>query len=280
MEPGIILADQSLPEGIVVPKFAANLSFLFAESPFLERFELAAAQGFRGVEFLFPYEWPATVLARALADAGLEQVLFNLPAGDWGAGERGIASHPNRQSEFRSGLLKALDYAQTLSCRRLHVLAGLSLCDQEAKRQADIFRANLHWAADQCAAAGVTLLIEPINSRVDMPGYWLDQPSDAFSLQADLAHPALQVQLDLYHAVVMGYAPLALLEQHIHQIGHLQIADYPGRHQPGTGEIEFLPIFQWLDSSVYSAWVGCEYQPVGLTSESFDWFVPFRGASS
>lgn len=259
-----------------MPKFAANLSFLFTESPFLERFELAAAQGFQGVEFLFPYEWPATILARALADAGLKQVLFNLPPGDWGAGERGIASHPNRQSEFRSGLLKALDYAQTLGCQRLHALAGIALPELAAGRQAETFQSNLLWAADQCAAAGVSLLIEPINSRIDMPGYWLDQPSEAFALQAEIDHPALQVQLDLYHAVVMGYDPLALLQTHIAQIGHLQIADYPGRHQPGTGEINFSRIFQWIDQENYSGWIGCEYKPEATTLDSFAWFLPFR----
>lgn len=258
-----------------MPKFAANLSFLFAEYPFLERFEHAAAHGFHGVEYLFPYEWPAPVLARALADAGLEQVLFNLPPGDWASGDRGIASHPERQGEFRTGVLQGLEYAVVLGCKRLHALSGLRLTGLEANLQAETFRSNLQWAADQCAQAGVTLLIEPINSRIDMPGYWLDRPLDAFALQADLALAGLQVQLDLYHAAVMGEDPLALLQGHIHQIGHLQLADYPGRHQPGTGQIDFPSIFKWLDEVAYLGWVGCEYKPRGTKSESFAWFLPF-----
>lgn len=258
-----------------MPRFAANLSFLFTEYPFLQRFELAAGQGFRGVEFLFPYEWPPTVLSKVLSDAGLELVLFNLSPGNWAAGERGIASHPARRGEFRNSLLLALEYAQALGCTRIHALAGLKLCSVSAAHQAEIFRENLSWAATQCGAAGVMLLIEPINSRVDMPGYYLDQASDAFALQTEIAHPALKVQLDVYHAVMMGCDPAVLLREHLGQIAHIQIADVPGRQQPGSGTIDFSTIFATLDALNYSGWVGCEYKPSSKTVESMEWFLPF-----
>lgn len=262
-----------------MPKFAANLSFLFTEYPFLERFEHASAEGFLGVEFLFPYEWPAPVLARVLADAGLELVLFNLPPGDWGAGDRGVASHPGRQGEFRSGLLKALDYALALNCSRLHALSGLTLPLLPKNHQSETFCKNLVWAADKCLSAGVTLLIEPINSRLDMLGYWLDDPILAFNLQTEIGHSQLRVQLDIYHAVVMGYDPISLLNAHIDQIGHIQIASFPGRHQPGLGKVDFSRVFQVLDDSNYLGWVGCEYKPTQSTAQSLEWFLPFKGRS-
>ena len=259
-----------------MPRFCANLSFLFTELPFPERFEAAARAGFRGVEFLFPYEHPAEEIGRWLRQAGLTQVLFNLPPGDWGAGERGLACHPGRETEFRQGLELALDYARTLGCTRLHALSGLALPDVAPAQLEAAFRANMQAAARRCAAAGVTLLIEPINSRVDMPGYWLDTPARAFELQRSLGEPGLRVQLDLYHAQIMAGDLARTLERHLPAIGHIQVADNPGRHEPGSGEINYPYLFRRLDELGYAGWVGCEYKPATTTGAGLGWFEPWR----
>ena len=259
-----------------MPRFCANLSFLFTELPFPERFEAAARAGFRGVEFLFPYEHPAEEIRRWLRQAGLTQVLFNLPAGDWAAGERGLACHPGREAEFRQGLEQALDYARTLGCTRLHALSGLVLPGVAAEQLEATWRANLKAAARRCAEAGVILLIEPINSRVDMPGYWLDTPARAFALQRSLEEPNLRVQLDLYHAQIMAGDLARTLAQHRPAIGHIQVADNPGRHEPGSGEIHYPYLFRRLDELGYTGWVGCEYKPASTTGAGLGWFAPWR----
>lgn len=252
-------------------RFCANLSFLFTEQPFPERFAAAAAAGFKGVEYLFPYDWPAAQLAGWLEAAGLSQVLFNLPAGDWAAGERGLACHPGREAEFAASLALALEYAEVLGCRRLHALAGLRPAGVPEVELEAVFLHNMAHAAESCARQGVTLLIEPINSRVDMPGYWLDTPAKAFALQQKLNHAQLLVQLDLYHAQIMAGDLSRILEQHLHQIGHIQVADNPGRHEPGTGEIHYPYLLQRLEALGYQGWIGCEYKPERDTLSSLDW---------
>lgn len=255
-----------------MPKFCANLSFLFTEVPFPERFARAAAAGFRGVEYLFPYEYPPQALAGWLRDAGIEQVLFNLPAGDWGAGERGVACLPGREAEFRAGVEEALAYAEALGCRRLHCLAGLRPAGVEEERVRATYVANLRHAADRLAGIGAQLLIEPINSRVDMPGYWLDTPAKAFELLKEIGRRNAAVQYDIYHAQVMAGDLARTIEANLGRIGHFQVADNPGRHEPGTGEINYPYLFDLLDRLGYDGWVGCEYKPKAGTEAGLGWF--------
>lgn len=254
-------------------KLAANLSFLFTELPFLDRFAAAAAAGFRAVEYMFPYDYDSDEIRRRLDAHQLQQVLFNLPAGDWAAGERGIACHPGSQAEFRAGLATALPLAKKLGVRQLNCLAGLqpaSASDAECRRT---MLANLAFAADAAAAQGIKLLIEPINSRIDMPGFWLDTPAKAMALIDELSHPNLFLQYDVYHAHVMGEDVLAALTARLPFIAHIQIADCPGRHQPGSGRIPFVALFERLGAGGYPGWVGCEYRPSGETAESLAWAV-------
>lgn len=252
-------------------RFAANLSFLFTELPFPERFAAAAKAGFRGVEYLFPYAWPAADLAGWLAEAGLEQVLFNLPAGDWEAGERGLACHPGRTAEFRAGLAAGLDYAARLGCRRLHLMAGIRPAGVPEAEIAATFLAHLRTAAEAAAQLGITVLIEPINSRIDMPGYWLDTPAKALALIRQAGCANLALQLDLYHARVMDCRLADLLQAHLPEIGHLQLADFPGRHEPGSGDIDYPALFALLERLGYAGWIGCEYRPRTDTPTSLAW---------
>lgn len=261
-----------------MPKFCANLSFLFADAPFPERFGRAAAAGFRGVEYLFPYEWPAADIAGWLRAAGLRQVLFNLPAGDWAAGERGLACLPGREAEFAGGLERALAYAEALDCRNLHCLAGLrpeGACEEEMHAT---YVANLRLAADRAAALDIRVLIEPINSRVDMPGYWLDTPARAFALLEEIGRPNVAIQFDIYHAQIMAGDLARTIEAGLSRIGHFQAADNPGRHEPGTGEINYLYLFALLDRLGYSGWVGCEYVPQAGTEAGLAWMRPYLAA--
>ncbi|NHC07427.1 2-oxo-tetronate isomerase [Azonexus fungiphilus] len=256
-----------------MPKFAANLSFLFAEQPFPERFARAAAAGFAGVEYLFPYAWPAAEIAGWLRDAGLQQVLFNLPPGDWAAGERGIACLPGREKEFAAGVEQALAYAEALGCRRVHCLAGLRPAGVDEARLTATYIANLRHAADRFAALGASVLIEPINSRIDMPGYWLDDVGRAFSLCAAVDRDNVRVQLDLYHAQIIQGDLARTIEANLERIGHIQIADNPGRHEPGSGEINYPFLFALLDRLGYVGWVGCEYQPMTTTEAGLAWLT-------
>lgn len=254
-----------------MPKFAANLSFLFTEVPFSERFARAAAAGFRGVETLFPYDWPADEVAEWLGAAGLEQVLFNLPPGDWAAGERGLACLPGRQDEFAESVEWALTYARRLDCRYLHCMAGLCQAGiAEAELEAT-YIANLRYAADRLATIGATVTIEPINSRIDMPGYWLDDIDRALRLLDAIGHDNVGLQLDLYHAQVMQGDLARTVQAHLGRIAHIQIADNPGRHEPGSGEIHYPYLFELLDRLGYTGWVGCEYRPLTTTEASFGW---------
>ena len=262
-----------------MPKFAANLSFLFADVAFPERFQRAAAAGFTGVEYLFPYAWPAPELAQWLQAAGLEQVLFNLAPGDWAAGERGLACLPQRRGEFAESVDQALEYAMLLDCRRVHCMAGLRPAGVGEAELESTYIANLRHAADRFASIGASVLIEPINSRLDMPGYWLDDVAKAFALLDAVDRRNVKVQYDIYHAQVMGDDLARTLENNIQRIGHIQIADFPGRHEPGSGEIDYPALFALLDRLGYAGWVGCEYRPLAGTEAGLGWLPQPDGAA-
>ncbi|QKV51868.1 2-oxo-tetronate isomerase [Comamonas antarctica] len=253
-----------------MPRFAANLSMLYREVDFLERFAAAAADGFQGVEYLFPYAHAPAQLAAQLQAHGLAQVLFNAPPGQWDAGERGLACIAGREDEFRAGIEQALHYAQQLNCPRIHVMAGIVPgCIDGAHAT---YVANLRLAAALAAPLGVTLMIEPINGR-DMPGYFLQRQAQAHALLAEIGAANVQVQMDLYHCQI-GEGDLAMkLRQYLPggRVGHLQIAGVPGRHEPDVGEIHYPYLFALLDELGYAGWVGCEYLPAGATSAGLGW---------
>jgi len=253
-----------------MPRFAANLSYLFTELPFPQRFSAARAAGFGAVEFHFPYDYPPAVLAAAAQAAGVEVVLFNLPAGDWAAGERGIACQPARRAEFRAGVARAIDYAQALGCRQLNCLAGIRPAGVDDAAARDTLIANLRFAAAAFADAGLALLLEPINTR-DVPGFFVATSRAALALIAEVAAPNLRLQYDIYHAQIMEGDLARTLADRLPQIGHIQIADNPGRHEPGSGEINFPFLFGHLDRLGYAGWVGCEYAPATDTAASLQW---------
>lgn len=257
-----------------MPRFAANLSMLFQDRPFLDRFAAAAACGFRGIEFLFPYEWPAEEIARRLKDGRLEPVLFNLPPGDWSAGERGLAALPGREAEFEEGIDLALEHAQASGFRQIHAMAGIPDPGVEAGVAMATYVANLRKAADRLAPHGITLLIEPINRR-DMPGYFLDTSTLAAEVIAAVGRPNLGLQFDLYHAQV-GEGDLAMRLRRLQPlIRHIQVANPPDRREPSFGEVNFPYLFELLDHAGYEGWIGCEYRPAGSTEESLGWAVPY-----
>ncbi|MCH2555943.1 MAG: TIM barrel protein [Alcanivorax sp.] len=261
-----------------MPRIAANLTLLFNELPFLERPAAAAAAGFQGVECLFPYDGPATELRAALDQAGLPLVLFNLPPGDWRAGERGLAGLPGREAEFRDGLDQALAYAEALDCPRLHCMAGIPGADLAPHRALDTLIANLDHAAGRCAAHDRVLTLEPINSRLDMPGYLIDTPGRARAVIEALNHPAVRLQYDLYHARVMGEELFASLAEYLPLIEHVQFADHPGRHQPGTGDLPLAALLEHLDTLGYSGWASAEYLPsaAGAGADGTGWLANLR----
>ena len=254
-----------------MPKFAANLSFLFTDVPFPERFQRAAAAGFKGVEYLSPYDWPAHDIAEWLRASDLEQVLFNCAAGDWTAGERGLTCLPQRQGEFAESIEQPLDYALVLDCERVHCLAGLRPAGVGEAELEATYIANLRFAADRFATIGATVTIEPINSRIDMPGYWLDDVAKGFRLLEAVDRSNVKLQYDIYHAQIIAGDLARTLEAHIGRIGHIQIADNPGRNEPGSGEINYPFLFDLLDRIGYDGWVGCEYQPLTTTEAGLGW---------
>lgn len=258
-----------------MPRFAANLTLLFSELPFLERFGAAARAGFGAVEFVSPYEHPAEEVARAARDAHVEVAVFNLPAGDWGRGDRGMACDPGRDAELREGVLRALDYAGALGCTRLHCMAGIRPAgvDEGALRAA--YLTSLRFAGSALAARGLTLLVEGINTR-DMPGYYLSTSRQAFELMDAAGVPNLYYQYDVYHMQIMEGDLAATLERRIGRIGHVQIADPPGRHEPGTGEVNFGFLLRHLDRIGYRGWVGCEYRPRAGTEAGLSWMEEWR----
>lgn len=254
-----------------MPRFAANLSMLFTEVPFTERFAKAAEAGFSGVEFLFPYEWHKDVLSGALKDNDLTQVLFNMPPGDWDAGERGIACLPDRVDEFRDGVYQAIEYARALGCERLNCLAGLKPVDLDETTAWQTLVANIAWAADKLAAENITLCLEAINSRVDMPRFFLDTSGKVMALIEEVDADNLRLQYDIYHMQIMQGDLLRSMECLLPWIGHIQFADNPGRHEPGTGEINFSNVFAAIDKMDYDGWVSAEYKPSGDTADSLGW---------
>lgn len=260
-----------------MPRFAANLSFLYPELPFAERFAAAAADGFGAVEYLFPYDEAPATLAQRLRDHGLRQVLFNAPPGDWAAGERGLAALPGRNAEFMAGIERALDYATALACPRVHVMAGLLPAGADLARHRACFVERLQTAAARAATAGVTLTIEPINPR-DMPGYFLTHQAQAHALLDDIGASNVQVQMDLYHAQIVEGDLATRLRRWLPtgRVGHLQIAGVPERHEPDIGEINYPYLFRLIDELGYDGWIGCEYRPrrgavPGGTSAGLAW---------
>ena len=251
-------------------RLAANLNFLFTEAPFLERFALARAHGFEAVEYPFPYDHAADELAARLREHGLTQALINLPAGDWAAGERGIACDPRRMDEFRAGVAEAIRYARALDCPRANCLAGIpppGLPPDEARRA---LVANLRHAGESFRDAGLRLLIEPINTR-DIPGFFVNTSAGALALIAEVGEDLLGLQYDAYHMQIMEGDLARTVEEHLGVIGHVQIADNPGRHEPGTGEINYGFFLRHLDAIGYGGWVGCEYAPAAATAEGLGW---------
>lgn len=253
-----------------MPRFAANLSMMFTELPFLDRFAAAAEAGFAAVEFLFPYDWPAEEIAARATAAGVEIVLFNLPPGDWAAGERGIAVFDARREEFSSGLSQALYYAQVLKVPRLHLMAGIAPPDSAP--HAARYRAALTEAATAAAPLGITLLIEPLNP-FDVPGYFLNDFNAAAELIAGMGLPNLRLQFDIYHRQLMHGNVMNALRQMQGLIGHIQTASVPGRHEPGSGELDDFAIFRTLDAIGYQGFVGCEYRPRTSTKAGLDWLA-------
>ena len=255
-----------------MPQFAANLTMLFTELPFLDRFAAARAAGFNAVEYLFPYAFDKTVLAQALRDNGLKQVLHNLPPGDWDAGERGIACHPDRTAEFRDGVDRAVDYAQALDCPQLNCLAGKVPAGVSLEKAQATLVGNLGFAAARLKTAGIKLLIEPINSY-DIPGFFLNRTAQAQALIDEVGSDNLYIQYDIYHAQRMEGELAATIQKYLPRIAHMQLADNPGRNEPGSGEINYPYLFRHLDALGYRGWIGCEYKPKTSTAAGLGWMA-------
>ncbi|UYG07002.1 hydroxypyruvate isomerase [Halomonas sp. M4R1S46] len=257
-------------------KFAANLSMLFTEVDFLDRFQAAAEAGFKGVEYLFPYDFEAAEIKQRLDDNGLTQVLFNLPAGDWGAGERGIACHPDRVEEFRAGVDRAIEYAGVLGNTQVNCLAGIKPSGVSDDQARQTLVGNLRFAAEKLEAAGILLIAEPINTR-DIPGFFLNRTEQALAIFDEVGSGNLKLQYDIYHMQIMEGDLAPTIEKHIDRIAHVQLADNPGRHEPGTGEINYPFLFAHLDRLGYDGWIGCEYKPRAGTKEGLGWLDAVRG---
>ncbi|CAH2604995.1 putative hydroxypyruvate isomerase [Rhodovastum atsumiense] len=253
-----------------MPRLAANLTMLFNEVDFLDRFDAAAQAGFSGVEFLFPYDYPVAELRTRLQANGLTQVLFNLPPGNWSAGERGLAALPGRQAEFRDSVRQALEYAAALGCRTLHCMAGIPGPEVPFATAAAVYAANLAWAAEQAHGAGVKLAIEPINHR-DMPGYHLHTLAQGAAIVTAIGPDRLGLQFDIYHCQVTEGDITRRIEAHLPIIAHMQLADVPDRHEPGTGEIGWDHLFRHIDALGYGGWIGCEYRPAKGTVAGLAW---------
>jgi hydroxypyruvate isomerase len=257
-----------------MPRFAANLTTMYQEHSFLDRFAAAAKDGFTAVEFLFPYEHPAEELAALLKKNGLEQVLFNAPPGNWQAGERGCAALPGREEDFRTGFLRALEYAQALKCPRIHAMAGLVPAGADLARMRETYVSNLAWAADR--AQGVEVLIEPIAQR-NIPGYFLNYQEEAHAIVSEIGAPNLKILMDLFHCQVAEGDLVTKMRKYIAdpkqtRVGHFQIAGVPERREPDTGEVNYDYVFDVMDELNFDGWVGCEYIPRAGTSEGLGWF--------
>ena len=259
-----------------MPRFAANLTMMYQEHGFLDRFAAAARDGFVAVEFLFPYEHPPATLAALLRENGLTQALFNAPPGDWQAGERGCTALPGREEEFRAGFLRALEYAQALACPRIHAMAGLVAAGADRARMRATYVSNLAWAADTARAQGVDVLIEPIAQR-NIPGFFLNFQEEAHAIAAEIGAPNLKILMDLFHCQVAEGDLVMRMRKYIAdpkqtRVGHFQIAGVPERHEPDAGEVNYEYVFAVMDQLGYEGWVGCEYIPVAGTSAGLGWF--------
>lgn len=257
-----------------MPNFSANLSMLFGEVDFPKRFEKAANAGFKGVEYLFPYEFNKEQLVNELGRFGLQQVLHNLPAGDWQAGERGIACLPGREGEFQEGLGNAIEYAKALKCHRLNCLVGRTPVGASPENVRQTLVNNLRFAATALEKEDIRLLIEPLNDR-DIAGFYLVHTQAAVELIEEINHPNLWLQYDVYHMQIMEGNLTRTIQENIGRIAHIQIADNPGRHEPGSGEINFANLFRCIDEVGYEGWIGCEYVPATSTEEGLQWIKPY-----
>jgi 2-dehydrotetronate isomerase len=261
-----------------MPKFAANLTMMYTEHEFLDRFAAASKDGFKAVEFLFPYDFKAEEINQRLKDNGLTQALFNAPPGDWAKGERGIASLPGREEEFRQSIAKALEYAAVLGNDKLHVMAGLIAADQPKDAHRAVYLKNLEYAAQQAQKAGITVVIEPINTR-DIPGFFLNRQDDAQAICDEIGAPNLKVQFDIYHCQIVEGDIAVKLKRDMQRpnagIGHIQIAGVPERHEPDMGELNYPYLFDVIDSLGYDGWIGCEYRPKAGTSDGLGWLKPY-----
>ncbi len=252
-----------------MPRFNANLSWLFQEKPFADRFAAAANAGFTGIEILFPYDQPASEIRSALRANGQELVLINAPPGNFAAGERGLAALPGREKEFREKFGEALDYAETLDCKRIHIMSGITgELDQIVAHRT--FLSNLEYVLHKVENSDLTILIEPINTR-DFPGYHLTTVEQADGILRELSHPALKIQFDWYHAQIMGGDLARRTEKFFPKIGHYQSAGVPDRAEPDSGEVNFPYLFRLVDALQYEGWIGCEYRPRGRTEEGLKW---------
>src|SRR5262245_22659635 len=262
-----------------MPRFSANLSMLFTEHEFLDRFDAAAKAGFAGVEYIGPYDHEPEVVAARLKKNGLTQVLFNLPPGDWGKGERGIAILPDRVDEFRRGVDKAILYAKALSCGQVNCLAGIAPQGVDRATLEKTFVENLRFAAGKLKDAGVKLLVEPVNTR-DIPGFFLNRSREGLELIDRVGSDNLYLQYDIYHMQVMEGDLARTIETNLGRIAHMQLADNPGRNEPGTGEINYPFLYDHLDRIGYAGWVGAEYRPKAGTEAGLGWFHALKGKSS
>ena len=262
-----------------MPKFAANLSMLYSEHDFLERFAAAAKDGFTGVEYLFPYGYEKQALVDALKKHKLTQVLHNMPAGDWDAGERGLACLPDRVGEFQDGVGKAIDYARALGCTQLHAMAGIRPHGVDPDKVAETYVENLRFAAGETKKADIKLLIEAINT-IDIPGFYLSTSAQALAVIDTVGSDNLYFQYDIYHMQVMEGDLVRTIEKNLAKIPHMQLADNPGRHEPGSGEINYPFLFDAIDRMGYKGWIGCEYKPKAGTSAGLDWLRPYLTASA
>jgi hydroxypyruvate isomerase len=248
---------------------------LFSEVDFPERFAKAAAAGFKGVECQFPYAWPKGQLADKIRQFDLRLVLHNLPPGDWSKGERGIACLPGRENEFQEGVGKAIEYAKALNCPQVNCLAGLTPAGVPAERVHQTLLANLRFGAAALAKEGIRLLVEALNDK-DVPGFSLVRTSEVLALIEEVGHPNVYVQYDVYHMQIMEGNLTKTIQENLDRIAHIQIADNPGRNEPGTGEIHYPNLFKAIDAAGYKGWIGCEYRPAGMTEEGLGWMEPYR----
>ncbi len=259
---------------INLPRFAANISMMFSEVPFLDRFAHAATAGFKAVEFQSPYDWPKEEIAKRLRDNNLQLVLFNMPAGDWEDGDRGLASIPGRETEFLRGVEASLNYAKAMGCNQIHMLAGIRPVGLSLQLAHDTYMLNLKLAAQACQADDISALIEPIN-QTDMPGYFLSRQDQAIEIIESVAEPNVRLQMDLYHCQISEGNLAQHLRENIDHIGHIQIAGVPDRHEPDIGEINYPYLYELIDRLGYKGWIGCEYHPANETNAGLGWAGPY-----